>query len=203
MVASIGVTVGISASLSEPATVRAPIQSATPTEDTAEEEEPLAIITVPDVITLPVSEAIVALEDAGFDAPDLSSFEDPAALVTSTSRAAGSEATEGAAISIVVEEKPKLTLGQQNAIATAEDYLRFSGFSRAGLIGQLEYEGFSTEEATFGADSAGADWNAEAAETAQQYLDSSSFSRQGLYDQLAYEGFQPAEIEYALGQVGY
>lgn len=66
-----------------------------------------------------------------------------------------------------------------------------------------EYEGFSAEDATFGVDNAGADWNAEAAETAADYMDYDSFSRQGLYDQLAYEGFLPPEIEYGLSQVGY
>lgn len=79
----------------------------------------------------------------------------------------------------------------------------FSGFSRSGLIQQLEFEGFSTEDATFGADNAGADWNAECAQKAQSYMDMSSFSRQSLYDQLAFEGFQPAEIEFGLAAVGY
>ena len=82
-------------------------------------------------------------------------------------------------------------------------YLALTGFSRTGLIGQLEFEGFSTEDATFGADNAGADWNAEAAEKAKSYLDMTSFSRDGLYDQLAFEGFTDPEIQYGLTAVGY
>ncbi|WP_223624029.1 Ltp family lipoprotein [Microbacterium sp. EST19A] len=204
VITSIAVTAGIAANL--PASDKKPVAAVQQTSEPADEEvaeEPPATITVPDVVGLPVSDAITVLEDAGLDAPQLTSFEDPAALVVSTSRAAGSEATEGAAITIVVAEKPKLTLGQQNAIAKAQDYLDYSGFSRTGLIGQLEYEGFSTEDATFGADNAGADWNAEAAEKAADYLNYSSFSRQSLYEQLEYEGFQAAEIEYALSAVGY
>ena len=55
----------------------------------------------------------------------------------------------------------------------------------------------------FGADNAGADWNAEAAEKAKSYLDMTSFSRDGLYDQLAFEGFTDPEIQFGLTAVGY
>ena len=101
------------------------------------------------------------------------------------------------------EETAPLTTAQENAIREARDYLDFSGFSRDRLIDQLEYEGYSTEDSTFGADNAGADWNAEAAETARQYLDYSSFSRQELADQLVYEGFTPEQVEFGLAAVGY
>jgi hypothetical protein len=94
--------------------------------------------------------------------------------------------------------KPVYTLAQQNAIHQAQSYLDYSGFSRVGLIDQVEYEGHATEEATFGAD-----WNAEAAEKAASHLGYSSFSRQGLYDQLAFEGFTDAEIQFGLAAVGY
>ncbi len=168
-----------------------------------EEEEPVVMVTVPDVTGMTATEALVALTNAGLNAPVLTTLADPLAKVLSTTPAAGASVEEGADVTLALEEKPKFTLAQQNAINSAQSYLAYSGFSRTGLIGQLEYEGFSTEEATFGVDNAGADWNAEAAETAQQYLDYSSFSRQGLYDQMAYEGFLPAEIEFGLAAVGY
>ena len=60
-------------------------------------------------------------------------------------------------------------MSQRNALEKAKDYLDFSAFSYTGLIGQLEYEGFSTEDATFGADNCGADWNEQAAKKAQSY----------------------------------
>lgn len=96
-----------------------------------------------------------------------------------------------------------MTMGQQNALQKAHDYLEYSAFSYTGLIGQLEYEGFTTEEATFAADNCGADWNAQAAAKAQDYLDYSSFSRQGLVDQLIYEGFTAEQAEYGVAAVGY
>lgn len=98
---------------------------------------------------------------------------------------------------------PELTLGQMNAIRSAEQYLNFTAFSRTGLIGQLEFEGFSTADAEVAVDSVGADWNAQAAASAQSYLDFTSFSRQGLIDQLVFEGFTPEQAEYGVTAVGY
>lgn len=95
------------------------------------------------------------------------------------------------------------TIGQKNALAKAKDYLAFTAFSHSGLIDQLEYEGFSTEEATYGADNCGADWNEQAAKKAQEYLGFTSFSRSGLIDQLKYEGFTQEQAEYGVAAVGY
>lgn len=96
-----------------------------------------------------------------------------------------------------------VTLEQKNALAKGRDYLDFSAFSYTGLISQLEYEGFSTEAATYAANNCGADWNEQAAKKAQNYLDFSSFSRQGLIDQLVYEGFTQEQAEYGASSVGY
>jgi len=167
------------------------------------EPEPVVMVAVPDVTGQTATEALATLMAAGLNPPVLATLADPLAKVLSTSPAANTEVEEGTEITLTLEEKPVFSLAQQNAISSAQNYLSFTGFSRTGLIDQLEFEGFSTEEATFGVDNAGADWNAEAAEKAQQYLEYSSFSRQGLYDQMAFEGFLPAEIEFGLAAVGY
>ena len=180
-----------------------PATSTVTAEQAVEEPEPAVMVAVPDVTGLTATEALVALSAAGLNPPVLTTLADPLAKVLATSPAAGTEVEEGTEITLTLEEKPKLTLAQENAVRSAQNYLDFMGFSRVGLIGQLEYEGFSTEDATFAADNAGADWNLEAAEKAQSYLDFSSFSREGLYGQLEYEGFLPSEIEYALAAVGY
>ncbi|MGO1956895.1 Ltp family lipoprotein [Microbacterium sp.] len=100
-------------------------------------------------------------------------------------------------------EEPGLTLGQENAIGSAHNYLDYAGFSRESLIGQLEYEGYSTEEATFAVDYIAPDWNEEAAESAQSYIDYTDFSRQGLIEQLLYEGFTQKQAEFGASAVGY
>lgn len=45
--------------------------------------------------------------------------------------------------------------GHINAAKKAEDYLNSMAFSRSGLIEQLEYEGFTHEQAVYGAEQNG------------------------------------------------
>lgn len=97
---------------------------------------------------------------------------------------------------------PSITVAQENAIESAEAYLDFGAFSRTGLIDQLEYEGFSTADATFAVDYLDVDWFEQAAKSAQQYLDFSSFSRTGLIEQLLYEGFTREQATYGVDQTG-
>ena len=183
--------------------------------------------TVPDVAGITAKEAAALLENAGLKV----NFQTASGVVldrdnwtvTGTTPTAGASLKTGDTVVVqVVKTKdlkaagapaepaepatpaaPVYSLAQQNSIRQAQSYLKYTGFSRPGLIGQLEYEGFSTDEATFGADNAGADWNAEAAESAADYLAYTSFSRDGLYEQLAYEGFSDAEILFGLAAVGY
>ncbi|MDW4572113.1 Ltp family lipoprotein [Microbacterium sp. M3] len=191
--------VGADASADRPAAVEeaeeaAPAAEPEPVDDREE---------VPGLVGATVADARAALEAAGFVLAVPAGTGDDWLVLTQT-LSEGRKADAGTEVFVTAEApKPVYTLAQQNAIGKAQSYLRFSGFSRTGLIDQLEYEGYSTEEATFGADNAGADWNAEAAEKAASYLEFSSFSRQGLYDQMAYEGFTDAEIQFALAAVGY
>lgn len=101
------------------------------------------------------------------------------------------------------EELPSdMTMGQKNALGSAKSYLRFSAFSYEGLIGQLEFEGYTTEEATFAADHCGADWNEQALESALSYLDFSAFSYEGLIRQLEFEKFTAEEAAYGADNCG-
>lgn len=102
-----------------------------------------------------------------------------------------------------VETLTNMTMGQKNALASANSYLRVFAFSYSGLIEQLEYEGYTTEEATFAADNCGADWFEQAAKSAESYLDAFSFSRSELIDQLEYEGFTHEQAVYGVEANGY
>ena len=42
------------------------------------------------------------------------------------------------------------TMGEKNALRSADSYLAFSAFSYEGLIDQLEYEGFTHDQAIYG-----------------------------------------------------
>ena len=96
------------------------------------------------------------------------------------------------------------TMGEKNALYSAKDYLEYvGGFSYLGMIEQLEFEGYSSAEAKYGADYCGADWYEQAALSAKQYLDAMSFSRQELIEQLEYEGFTYDQAVYGVEQNGY
>lgn len=94
------------------------------------------------------------------------------------------------------------TMGERNALERAHDYLDFTAFSYLGLIDQLEFEGYSTEEATYAADHCGADWNEQALLKALSYLDTLAFSYTGLIDQLEFEEFTPEQARYAVDRCG-
>lgn len=95
------------------------------------------------------------------------------------------------------------TLGQENALGKAHQYLDTLPLSYQGLVQQLEYDGFSNDEAIFAADNCGADWNDQAAKKASDYLNMMNFSRSGLIEQLEYDGFTADQAEYATSTVGY
>lgn len=99
-------------------------------------------------------------------------------------------------------QQPGMTTAQRNAVRSAESYLDYTGFSRQGLIGQLEYEDYSTEDATFAVDYVAPDWNEQAVSVAESYLDYTSFSRQGLIDQLMFDGFSPEQAQFGVDGVG-
>ncbi|MBV1728859.1 MAG: Ltp family lipoprotein [Methanobacterium sp.] len=101
-----------------------------------------------------------------------------------------------------VDQGQATTTGQEQAAKKAESYLSISAFSRQGLIEQLEYEGFTRQQAEYGVDQTGADWNEQAAKKAESYLSISAFSRQGLIEQLEYEGFTRQQAEYGVRAVG-
>ncbi len=91
--------------------------------------------------------------------------------------------------------------GERNALASAKSYLQVMAFSYKGLIEQLEYEGYTHSEATYGADNCGADWYEQAAKCAASYLDVMPFSRKELIEQLEYEGFTYDQAVYGVDKV--
>ena len=124
-------------------------------------------------------------------------------LFLSQSINAGNTVEEGDKITISYSLGKEPTLGQKNALLKAKSYLAYSSFSYKGLIEQLEYEEFSHEEAVYGADNCGANWNEQAAKKAKSYMDYSSFSKNGLIGQLEYEGFTKEQAQYGASTVGF
>lgn len=92
------------------------------------------------------------------------------------------------------------TMGERMALSSAKSYLRTMGFSRQGLINQLEFEGYSTEEATYAVDNCDADWNEQAVRVAESYLNTMSMSKKELINQLEFEGFTSEQAQYGADQ---
>lgn len=97
---------------------------------------------------------------------------------------------------------PKLTRSQEQAVGTARDYLDTAPLSRKGLIDQLVFEGYSTADATYGADHIAANWLEQAARTAEAYLGITHFSRSGLIGQLEFEGYTHRQAVYGVTRAG-
>ena len=55
------------------------------------------------------------------------------------------------------EESTEVSVGKRNALSSAKQYLTYMSFSYQGLIEQLEYEGYTSEEAEYAVDNCGAD----------------------------------------------
>lgn len=94
------------------------------------------------------------------------------------------------------------TLGESNAASVAQLHLSTMAFSREGLIKQLEFEGFTTDEATHGVDACSADWNEQAIRKAKTYLGPMAFSYTGLIKQLEFDGFTPEQAQHGVDGCG-
>lgn len=95
-----------------------------------------------------------------------------------------------------------LTGPQKNAVRSAKQYLRMTGFSREGLIQQLSSsagDGYDLEDATVAVDSLDVDWNENAVKSARQYLNMTGFSCKGLIEQLS----SSAGDKYTVSQATY
>jgi Host cell surface-exposed lipoprotein len=93
-----------------------------------------------------------------------------------------------------------LTTVQRNALRSANNYLKLSGFSRQGLIEQLSSEygdRYRVADATAAVDRLQVDWNTQAARSAANYLNMSGFSCQGLIDQLSSQYGDKYTVEQA------
>lgn len=100
------------------------------------------------------------------------------------------------------KKEPTISTGQANAQKKAVNYLNVMAFSYQGLVEQLEYEGFTSEEAIYGVDHCGANWSEQALKKAKSYLNTMAFSYTGLMQQLEYEGFSTQEASYGVDHCG-
>lgn len=153
--------------------------------------------------TFATPKGIVAYDTTTWDYAVLAPASSDAAGNASSSPAPSESApVQTAAPSQEPSSDGEITVSQSNAVRAAKDYLEFMAFSREGLIEQLEYEGYSTADATYGVDNSGADWMEQAVKSAEEYLEFMPFSREGLIEQLEYEGFTHEEAVHGVDAAG-
>jgi len=91
----------------------------------------------------------------------------------------------------------------RQAVATAKLILRTSAYSLDDLVLQLTgHWGYSTPEATYGADHSGANWNHEALLFAKENLKSEGFSRNGLIQRMETYEFTAGQAAYGTAHCG-
>lgn len=152
-------------------------------------------ITTPDA----VSTTPVVTSDASISNSTISDFSNTTENTESVSYTTPVSDT----ISNSTTDDSELTMGQKNALKSAQDYLAYTSFSYTGLIRQLEFEKYSHEDAVYAADHCNANWNEQATLSAKSYLDYTSFSRDGLISQLEFDGFTTDQAIYGVEQNGY
>ncbi len=88
--------------------------------------------------------------------------------------------------------------GNEGAVNSAKNYLKFMAASKTKIISFLKKKGFNEEEAIYGAENCGADWYDQALRMAMSYLNVQEFTYEQLALQLMIEGFTEDEIIYVL-----
>jgi len=152
--------------------------------------------------------AMVVIKGVAGGGDETSTVADTAAKAVATQEADAPKAEEEAPAEEPVEEEPSGTVAQENALRAAQDYLDFSGFSKAGLIDQLSSEygdGFDKADAEWAVSQLDVDWNEQAVRVAEDYLEFQGFSRAGLIDQMSSDygdKFTKKQATYAADAVG-
>lgn len=115
----------------------------------AGESEPAPTVTTSVTATATATETVTETETAEpSPAPTVTTTE----TITATPEAVETSEPEGTLAAD--DSEGDETSGQRNARGSAQSYLEYSSFSRDGLIDQLEYEGFTYEQAEYGANQA-------------------------------------------------
>ena len=90
------------------------------------------------------------------------------------------------------------TARQRKAVAAAKKDLLAQANSRKGLIEQLKSEGFSSSDATYGADHSGANWNSQALKRVRDHLSYEDFTKSRMQRMLISEGFTNSQAAYGV-----
>lgn len=103
------------------------------------------------------------------------------------------------------EATPSTVESRENAVSKANECLDIFYYSRKKLVEQLKLDGFSEEDAEYGANATGANWNEMAVRRGMIYFDHENwYSYKGLFDLLTSgsEQFTDAQAQFAVDNIG-
>ena len=92
--------------------------------------------------------------------------------------------------------------GNEKALEKAKRYVKAMALSYDGVIEHLEMIGFTSDEAKYGADNCGADWNEQAARHAAIFKNT-SYSKDKVIEILENKGFTHEQAVYGAEQNGF
>lgn len=104
-------------------------------------------------------------------------------------------------------EEPEVSSEFRAALKSAEDYLAFMPFSKAGLLDQLTSEHgsqFPKDAAEYAVENVEVDWKEQALLAAIQYRETMSMSKKAIHDQLTSEygeRFTKKQADYAIANL--
>lgn len=149
----------------------------------------------------------VAMNGLGGDSTTEDAVADAGVAVEASVEDTDETVVDEAATAATAEEaapESDLSLAQENALLSAENYLATMPFSKQGLISQLssEYgEGFELKDAEWAVNQLDVDWQEQAVRSGENYLETMPFSKQGLINQLSSENGEGFSVEDATAAV--
>ena len=102
----------------------------------------------------------------------------------------------------MVTVNKSMSIGEQDALNEARDYISALGISKTRLTDYLIDDGFTESEAAYGVDNCGADWDQEALQKAEDYISALGISKTRLTDYLIDDGFTESEAAYGVDNCG-
>lgn len=124
--------------------------------------------------------------------------EEAAAKEAEEAAAKEAEEAEEAVAKEAEEAEAKANRENEKALKSANNYIKIMAFSEQGLRGQLEFEGFDSDQIDYAIDNVEVDWNEEAVQSATSYSDTLNMSSTAIYDQLIFEGFTAEQAQYGI-----
>lgn len=112
----------------------------------------------------------------------------PASTAATTASSSDAKKASDSAETTANESSP-FESAKEAAVAEAKGFLEKANYSYTGLYNELLYMGYAEEDAKYGVDNCGADWNEQAIKRAKALASQGDYTEENLVEKLESEGF--------------